>query len=148
MLLFAVVLACGLVCACVSIHYEALRLLSVMLRKEKRWYSNRFRASLLVLGCLVAHAIEVLLFGFAYQLLDYLNQGSDLLGAAPDGFNCNYYSLVVYTSIGFGDVVPVTRAMRIVTAFEGLTGAILVAWTAAFLFFHMQKFWELEAEAN
>ena len=118
-----------------------------MQRVKRRGYSNRLRASLLVLGCLIAHGIEVIFFGLGYQLLEHLHQGVDLYGVTPDGFNCNYYSLVVYTSIGFGDVVPVTRAMRIMTAAEGLTGAILIAWTASFMFFHMQRFWALQSPA-
>lgn len=146
MIFFSILLACGLVVTCVSIHYEALRLLTRMSRKQKRWYSNRFRACLLVLGCMAAHAMEVVLFGLGFQLIEFVNQGSDLHGSTPDTFNCNYYSLVVYTSIGFGDVVPVSRAMRMLTAFEGLTGAILIAWTASFMFFHMQQFWRFEEE--
>jgi len=139
---FAILLTCAVVLASVSIHYEALRLLSVPLRTARRWYSNRLRAGMLVLGCLVAHGIEVGLFGLGYQILEWAHQGEDLRGAVPDGFNCTYYSVVVYTSIGFGDVVPVSRAMRILTAVEGLTGAVLVAWTASFMFFYMQQFWE------
>lgn len=50
---------CGIVVACVSLHYEALRLLSRPLRIEKRWYSNRFRASLLVLSCLERQELNV-----------------------------------------------------------------------------------------
>jgi hypothetical protein len=116
-------------------------------RREKRWYSNRLRAGMLVLGCLIAHAIEVGLFGIGFRILEYANQGENLHGAIPDGFNCTYYSVVVYTSIGFGDVVPVSRAMRVLTAVEGLTGAILIAWTASFMFFHMQRFWKFQDEA-
>jgi hypothetical protein len=139
--LILIVLTCGVVLASVSIHYESLRLLSLSLRAKKRWYSNRLRAGMLVLGCLIAHGLEVGLFGMGYQILEWTNQGTDLRGAVPDGFNCMYYSVVVYTSIGFGDVVPVSRSMRILTAVEGLTGAVLIAWTASFMFFHMQRFW-------
>lgn len=96
----------------------------------------------------MAHGTEVIIFGFGYRFLEYAHEGTDLLGAPPNYFNCNYYSLVVYTSLGFGDVVPVTRAMRILTAAEGLTGAILIAWTASFMFFHMQQFWALESRSE
>lgn len=143
MMWLATALACLIVIACVSLHYEALHLLSAMQRVEKRWYSNRLRASLLVLGCLIAHSVEVIFFGLGYRFLDAIHEGQDLLGAAPDGFNCNYYSFVVYTTIGFGDVVPLSPGMRILSAIEGLTGMILVAWTASFMFFHMQRFWAM-----
>jgi hypothetical protein len=148
MILVSLLLTCGLVIACVSLHYEALRFLSSMQRKRKRWCSNRLRASLLVVGCLIAHTIEVLLFGIGYQFLDFINEGPDLFGTSPNELYCNYYSFVVYTTIGFGDVVPVTPAMRIMTAMEGLTGAILVAWTASFMFFHMQRFWAIESQPD
>ena len=141
-----ILVACGVVLASVSIHYETLRLLAISLRTKKRWYSNRLRAGVLVLGCLAAHSLEVALFGLGFQVLEYVHQGADLTGDIPDGFNCTYYSVVVYTSIGFGDVVPVSRPMRILTAIEGLTGAILIAWTASFMFFHMQRFWKFGGE--
>ena len=117
-----------------------------MLRKKKRWYSNRLRASLLVLGCIVAHGVEVIFFGIGMWLVEAIYEGVDLdlLGTGAGGFNYTYYSLVVYTSIGFGDIIPVSRPMRIITAGEGLTGAILIAWTASFMFFHMQQFWAVD----
>ena len=130
----------------VLIHYETLRLLTITLRTKRRWYSNRLRAGVLVLGCLTAHILEVGLFGLGFQTLEYVHQGADLTGDIPDGFNCIYFSVVVYTSIGFGDVVPVSRPVRILTAIEGLTGAILIAWTASFMFFHMQRFWKFGGE--
>jgi hypothetical protein len=146
--LLAILLTSGVVLASVSIHYEALRLLSLFLRREKRWYSNRLRAGLLVLGCLLAHSAEVVLFGAGYWIMLSANQGQGLLGDVPDGFNCMYYSTVVYTSIGFGDVIPVSRTVRMMTAVEGLTGAILVAWTASFMFFHMQRFWKIQFDGE
>lgn len=38
--------------------------------------------------------------------------------------------------------------MRLMTAIEGLTGAILIAWTASFMFFHMRHFWEIESRST
>ncbi len=61
---------------------------------------------MLVLGCLAAHSLEVGLFGLGFLVFEYLHPGESLRGDRPAGFNCVYYSVVVYTSIGFGDVVP------------------------------------------
>ncbi len=144
MIFLALLLTLGIVVLSVSVHYESLRILSRLLHVERRWYSHRIRASLVVLGCLLVHMLEVIFFGLGFQWLEFLNKGTDLQGATSEGFTNIYYSVVVYTSIGFGDVVPVTPAMRILTAAEGLTGAILIAWTASFMFFHMKRFWELE----
>jgi hypothetical protein len=146
--ILAILLAIGIVLASVANHYETLRILTLLLRRQQRWYSNRFRAGMLVVGCLFAHAIEVLMFGLGFWVLDSWNLGKDLEGELLDGFTCTYYSVVVYTSIGFGDLVPVSRGMRIMTAIEGLTGAILIAWTASFMFFHMQRFWGFDEAAQ
>ena len=79
-------------------------------------------------------------------ILESANQVANVDGVEPDGFNCIYYSVVVYTSIGFGDVFPISRSMRILTAAEGLTGDILVAWTVSFMFVHMPQFCESKDE--
>ena len=142
--LFSVFITAVLVLTSVSVHYETLRILNLFLQTPKRWLSGRLLAGTLVLGCLLAHSLEVVLFGIGYRLLDYMHEGADLQGT-HDGFYCTYYSVVVYTSLGFGDVVPVTRAMRVMTAIEGLMGAILIAWTASFMYFHMQRFWDLDS---
>ena len=140
MALLATTLALGIVIACVSVHYEMLRWLSILEWKQQRWYSSRLRAGLLVFGCLVAHMLEVGLFGIGYRILDASSTEVTLRGLPIEGVAYSYYSAVVYTSIGFGDVIPITMPMRILTAVEGLTGAILIAWTASFMFFTHAEF--------
>ena len=44
-----------------------------------------------------------------------------------------YFSLVTYTTIGFGDVV-VGPGWRMLAGIEGLTGILLVGWSTAFVF--------------
>ena len=141
--LLSLMITAILVLSCVSLHYETLRILNIFLQRPNRWLSGRLLAGTLVLGCLLAHSLEVILFGIGYRVMEYMHQGVDLQGTT-DGFYCTYYSVVVYTSLGFGDVVPLTRAMRVMTAIEGLMGAILIAWTASFMYFHMQRFWDLD----
>ena len=54
--------------------------------------------------------------------------------------NCGYYSFVTYTTLGFGDIIPVGD-IRFLTGLESLTGLVLITWTASFMFFEMQKYW-------
>ncbi|MGI9471729.1 MAG: potassium channel family protein [Rubripirellula sp.] len=143
--ILSVIITALLVLACVSLHYETLRILNILLQNPRRWLSGRLLAGTLVIGCLMAHSLEVVLFGIGFRVLEFMHQGADLQGS-HDGFYCTYYSVVVYTSLGFGDVVPITRAMRVMTAVEGLMGAILIAWTASFMYYHMQRFWDLDHE--
>ena len=53
----------------------------------------------------------------------------------------SYYSFVVYTSLGFGDITPV-GPIRFMTNLETMTGLVMIAWTASFLFMQMQKYWD------
>ena len=58
-----------------------------------------------------------------------------------DIINYVYYSSVTYTSLGYGDMVPIGN-IRFITAAETITGLVLIAWTASFAYFHMQKLWQ------
>ena len=52
-----------------------------------------------------------------------------------------YFSFINYTSLGFGDIIPVGH-IRFLAGIEALTGLVLIAWTASFLFFEIQKSWK------
>lgn len=131
----------------VSVHYETQRILNLFLQTPKHWLTGRLLAGTLILGCLLAHSLGVAFFGIGYRLLRYMHEGADLQGT-HDGCYCTYYSVVVDTSLGFGDVVAVTRAMRVMMAIEGLMGAILIAWTASFMYFHTQRSWDLDSHQS
>ena len=56
-----------------------------------------------------------------------------------------YYSFTVYTTLGFGDIVP--RGMiRYLSGIESLTGLVLITWTASFLYLEMRKYWDDEGQ--
>lgn len=59
---------------------EIFRILTILIHRQRRRYSNRLRAGMLVLGCLVAHPIEVVMFGLAFWILDSSSQGAGLDG--------------------------------------------------------------------
>ena len=44
-----------------------------------------------------------------------------------------YFSLVTLSTVGYGDIVPLSGMARIVTALEGVTGVLYVAITVALL---------------
>lgn len=52
-----------------------------------------------------------------------------------------YFSVVVYTTLGLGDLVP-EGAIRFLTGTEALTGSVLITWSASFTFLEMQRFWK------
>jgi Ion channel len=52
-----------------------------------------------------------------------------------------YFSLVTYTTIGFGDVV-LEPSWRVLAGIEGLTGMLLVGWSTAFVFAVVNRMYE------
>ena len=52
-----------------------------------------------------------------------------------------YFSLVTYTTIGFGDVV-LGPGWRVLAGIEGLAGIILIGWSTAFVFAVVNRMYE------
>lgn len=131
-----------LVLTCVGIHYFALVNLS-LLRSRGTSHPRRW-LNLLVLGAIVAHVTELFVFALGYRIVVKIGNLGGLknaAGQASDDFG--YFSFVAYTSLGFGDIVP-HGELRFMTALETLTGLLLIAWTASFIFLEMQATWDQE----
>ena len=135
-----------LVLAAVAIHLEALWLLAGLLQKLHR--RPRVAVAIGILGILVAHLLEIAVFAVGIYLLDVSPGHGQLVGSRSDvDVDCIYYSMVAYTSLGFGDLTP-TGALRFLTGVETLTGLVLIAWTASFMFLQMQRLWHVEWPAD
>jgi hypothetical protein len=44
-----------------------------------------------------------------------------------------YFSLITLSTVGYGDIVPLSGMARILTALEGVTGVLYIATTVAIL---------------
>lgn len=123
----------------VLIHYEFLYRLSSFIPKMKIKY--RFRIVFGVFGALIAHSLEIWLFGLTYF---YLIQGEKwgTLTGNFDGsiLDCVYFSYTTFTTLGFGDIEP-SGYIKHLVGLESLTGLLLITWTASFLYFEMQHYW-------
>lgn len=129
----------SLIVVCVLVHYEALVIVSEWL--ERRIVLRRIRMVLVILGVMTAHLVEIWIFAFGYLVLGRLHLGELLHGDIGLGLlDVVYFSGVTFTTIGYGDVVPVGPA-RFTAAMEALTGLVLIAWSASFTYFEMQHFW-------
>jgi hypothetical protein len=63
--------------------------------------------------------------------------------ALPDLETATYFSLVTFTTIGYGDVV-LPPGWRLLAGIEGLTGILLIGWSTALMFTvvnRMYEFW-------
>ncbi|WP_341916488.1 potassium channel family protein [Polaromonas sp. YR568] len=138
--MFTVVLAnIAVVSIAVIIHYECLLRLTLLLARVK--IRHRLRILLGVGGALMAHAVEVWVFAFAYYFMHHAQSWGGLTGSFNGSLmDCVYFSFTTFTTLGFGDIQP-TGDLRFLTGIESLTGLVLITWTASFLFVEMQKFW-------
>lgn len=127
----------------VFVHYECLLRLTMLMNRLKMLH--RIRILIAVIGVLVAHVIEVWIFALSYHFLAASGQFGKLAGNFSGGLlDYSYYSFSTYTSLGFGDITP-EGPLRFLTGMEALTGLVLIAWTASFMFLEMQRFWSNRA---
>ena len=94
---------------------------------------------------LVSLYLLLAVFYFAiFNLLETLHPHSFMETAIPVSHNISrhsllYLSLITLTTLGYGDIVPVTPQARLVAAFEATTGVLYIAITVARLVAAYQK---------
>lgn len=151
-MLISLVINFIVVAACVLLHFEAINILTNTLFKPKA--TPRISILLSLFACFFAHILEILIFALAYyvymqvgdfgQLVGGDLEGHGIVGTARTGFiDSIYFSLTCYTSLGFGDVIA-TGWLRFLAGVEALTGLLLIAWTASFMYLEMQKHWKVK----
>jgi len=59
----------------------------------------------------------------------------------PDAQAAFYFSMVTYTSLGYGDIV-LTGDWRIMSAIQAANGLIIFGWTTALIFYYIQAIFE------
>ena len=141
--LMVIVVTLLVVYLCVALHYEVLngcsRFVSYLEHRRRR------RMVALIFIILTTHVAEIWLFAIGYFFLLGFDFGS-LNGIAPMSLpDYAYYSAMVYTTVGFGDIVPV-GPIRLMTGMEGLTGLVMITWSASFTFLYMQRHWRSDSD--
>ena len=79
-----------------------------------------------------AYLMLGLLWTVAYWLVDQLTPGAfafntNLGRQSIHGFNAFYFSFVTLSTVGFGDITPVSKVARMLAAMEAITGLLYVA---------------------
>lgn len=135
--LLATVLVISLV---IGLHYEVLRACIRFLPAVS--HARRRRVVILILVILCTHAVEIWLFAFGYYGLLRFDGYGTITGFVEITtlLDHAYYSAMVYTTVGFGDVYPV-GPIRFMTGMEALTGLVMITWSASFTFLEMQRDW-------
>ena len=74
-----------------------------------------------------------MLWTMAYMMLTHVQPDSFALNTKPlqpgamTGFEAFYFSFVTLSTVGYGDIVPVSRAARMLAVTESTTGTLFVA---------------------
>jgi hypothetical protein len=72
---------------------------------------------------MAAHMCEIAIWSLAYALAD----------ATPEGADRLYFAFVNFTTLGYGDIVPVPR-WRLLGPMTAMNGVLLFGWSTAVIF--------------
>lgn len=86
------------------------------------------------LALMLAHTLEIVVWSLAYLAI----------GAAPAGSDLLYFAFVNYTTLGYGDVIPV-KQWQLVGPMAAMNGILMFGWSTAVLFEVLQKTIERQA---
>jgi voltage-gated potassium channel Kch len=90
---------------------------------------------------LMLHVIEVVVWAVAYRALPSIS--------TLDTFEkAMYFSVVTFTTLGYGDITLPQEEWRMLSGIEALNGILLVGWTTAFLFAVVQRTWSASARGD
>jgi len=120
----------------VGVHYEALRMTLVGLDRVR--VLPRLHVAMAILAALVAHLVESMIFAASWYFVDHVGVG--YLRGGHSFEDMLYFSLITYTSLGYGDIVPLGDA-RLLAGVESLVGLVMIGWTASFTYLEMNRYW-------
>ena len=86
---------------------------------------------------MAAHACEVIVWSLAYGLVD----------AVPSNTKLLYFAFVNYTTLGYGDVVPVER-WQLLGPMTAMNGVLMFGWSTAVIFEVLRKAMAVETSAT
>ena len=113
--------------------------------KVAHWHRNRFgpegtelrkaiMISILVIWLSLAVVLEVLLWALLYLFIPVITE-------LPDLETAFYFSMVTFTTLGFGDVV-LTGHWRTLASIQAVNGVIIFGWTTALIFYFIQHLYQ------
>jgi len=128
MLLQFVVGAAACIC---NIAIHALVMLLLVQVAQRAAGTTKLGPSLLLVAIMVA-TVSVLMMAHGLEVLVWtLTYG--MVGAAPPGADVLYFAFVNYTTLGYGDVVPVER-WHLIGPTTAMCGILMFGWSTAVIF--------------
>ncbi|MBL1143198.1 MAG: two pore domain potassium channel family protein [Proteobacteria bacterium] len=125
----------------IGLHFTALLLTTKILAKFHGIHPISIVFSLML--AVFAHLLEILIFAGALQYM-YLHSLIAFSLADPHFLDIFYFSGTTYTTVGYGDIVLIGPG-RTIAVVESLMGLVLIAWTASFTYYEMNRKWTRNA---
>jgi Ion channel len=133
----------GLVSVC-NIVIHALVMTVVVRASQATAQTSASRPNLLLITVMVAtvsvlmaaHTCEVFVWSLAYGFVD----------AAPSETKLLYFAFVNYTTLGYGDVVPLER-WQLLGPMTAMNGVLMFGWSTAVIFEVLRKTMAVRASA-
>ena len=116
----------------ITIHSGVTVLVRELVSDKYHFDSSKLRRllyiDLIVLIIILATIFESLVWGYTFYYLGSLDKLGDAL----------YFSLVTYTTLGYGDVI-LAGEYRLLAAVEAANGVIMLGWSTALVVGFIQK---------
>ena len=97
----------------------------------KHYLSKAVSVSLLAAWMFIAVVTEALIWAQVYLWNPHIH-------ALPDIETALYFSMVTFTSVGYGDIV-LDGSWRMLASIQGANGVIIFGWTTALIFSYIQR---------
>lgn len=107
---WALLIAFATVGLCVIVHYEALRLTSLLI--PRLTIPPRPKVLVVIAAVFMAHLCEVTIFAIVYRLMNPFSQLGEIAGHfSGNAIDYFYFSITSFTTLGIGDEVTVKQPM-------------------------------------
>src|SRR5215470_13107783 len=124
-------IAFGTIVSLANIAVHAMAMIAVIRvargAAARRLAAPMLRLSTVMIGTvavlMAAHVCEIAIWSLAYRLVDVAPEGADRL----------YFAFVNFTTLGYGDIVPVPR-WRLLGPMTAMNGVLLFGWSTAVIF--------------
>ena len=90
---------------------------------------------------LMLHLLEVVVWAVFYLLITPVEE----IGTFEEAV---YFSVVTFTTLGYGDITLADHQWRLLSGAEALNGVLLVGWSTALLFAVVQRCWGGAVQAH
>ena len=95
-------------------------------------FTKEYRIAITVLIIFAAAIVEAIVWAATYMKIGAIQTFTDAL----------YFSIVTFTTLGYGDITLMDHKWRLLSGIEALDGILLVGWTTALLFMVVQRSWK------